>query len=327
MAILAGIDEAGLGPVLGPLVVSGVAFEIPDELVGQCLWKVLGASCTREVGKRKRRLVIADSKKLHKSSAGLAGLERSALVALAAMGYEAATGKEDADFAALLTAVAPAARESFGDYDWYHFEELKLPLCDEVGDVGTQRNAVRRDMSLNGVQPMAVISEPLPEGHYNRVVEKTRNKAVVLGGQVLKIVDRIVRSAGKHRHVIIHVDRLGGRRHYREPLSRALPDFSMHVLTETETYSAYRLMRGGLQVDIDFGTKGDDREFVVALASIVSKYIREVSMYAFNRYWCARLETLKPTAGYYQDAQRWLRDAGDTIAAMGVSRDRLIRRR
>ncbi|MCH8916798.1 MAG: hypothetical protein IIC52_01970 [Proteobacteria bacterium] len=42
MAIVAGIDEAGFGPTLGPLVVSGVAFRVPDDQVDRCLYGLLG---------------------------------------------------------------------------------------------------------------------------------------------------------------------------------------------------------------------------------------------------------------------------------------------
>ena len=47
MAIVAGIDEAGYGPLLGPLVVSVVAFEVPDGLAGVDLWELLSAAVSR----------------------------------------------------------------------------------------------------------------------------------------------------------------------------------------------------------------------------------------------------------------------------------------
>ena len=48
-----------------------------------------------------------------------------------------------------------------------------------------------------------------------------------------------------------------------------------------------------------------------ALASMVAKYVAgELSMLAFNRYWCARLPELRPTAGYPTDARRFDREVG-----------------
>ena len=63
MAILVGIDEAGFGPILGPLVVSSSTFSLPRQLLASDLWQVL----RRSVGNRRKRLagrlLIADSKK------------------------------------------------------------------------------------------------------------------------------------------------------------------------------------------------------------------------------------------------------------------------
>ena len=41
-----------------------------------------------------------------------------------------------------------------------------------------------------------------------------------------------------------------------------------------------------------------------ALASMTAKYLRELSMRAFNEFWCARVPGLRPTAGYPTDAPR-----------------------
>ncbi len=132
MAILAGIDEAGFGPTLGPLVVSGVAFQVPDRQLGQCLWKTLRATCGKKVTKTPRRLVIADSKKLYKSRGGLGALERAALVMLAVRGHRPTTWR------ALLDAVAPDAGELLEQYPWYANANVSLPLAQDAGDIGTR---------------------------------------------------------------------------------------------------------------------------------------------------------------------------------------------
>ncbi|MEN6336244.1 MAG: hypothetical protein ABFE01_18475, partial [Phycisphaerales bacterium] len=86
MAILAGIDEAGFGPLLGPLVVSSTAFSVQPALLEADLWEVLGKS----VGKCRKhlqgRLLIADSKKAFNRDEGLGHLERTSLIALDCLG-------------------------------------------------------------------------------------------------------------------------------------------------------------------------------------------------------------------------------------------------
>ncbi len=83
MAILAGIDEAGFGPILGPLVVTGVSFRVPDDQLDVCLWETLRESCSHLPARAAQRLVITDSKKLYRSRRHLPAIERPALVMLA----------------------------------------------------------------------------------------------------------------------------------------------------------------------------------------------------------------------------------------------------
>ena len=44
--------------------------------------------------------------------------------------------------------------------------------------------------------------------------------------------------------------------------------------------------------------RADPTDGLVALASIVSKTVRELWMDVFNAYWLARMPGLRPTAGY-----------------------------
>src|SRR5690606_5725600 len=88
MYIYAGIDEAGYGPLLGPLVVGRCVLALPD-LPGDAkapdLWAMLERAVCRTLTGRKGRIAVNDSKKVHTPSAGLTHLERGVL-AFAALG-------------------------------------------------------------------------------------------------------------------------------------------------------------------------------------------------------------------------------------------------
>lgn len=320
MTILAGIDEAGLGPVLGPLVVSGVAFRLPNKHVNTSLWKLLGETCSKDPKKSSRRLTIADSKKLFNRRQSMAPLERAALVMLHIAGHRPETFKE------LLQCITTDASAALSHYPWYENHDLALPVCEDVGDIATRANAVRRNCKEHHIDPLGIFSEPLNTGQFNRLIKSTRNKAVVLSGLVLRVIDRIMQTA-PDEHIRLCVDRLGGRTHYRETLTTAMPGYELQILEETSTKSAYRLVKSSRICRIEFVTGGENEHFLIALASVYSKYLRELYMKMFNAYWCEKIEGLKPTAGYYTDAQRWLGETDEIIKKHSINRDLLVRQR
>jgi len=320
LAIVSGIDEAGFGPLLGPLVVTGVAFRVPDSQAHRCLWDTLSETCTRPPDRDHRRLAVADSKQLFRGRADLSALERAALVMLAV------AGQRPKNWRALLEALAPNATVPLDRYPWYTGRNFDLPLSSGVGDIGTRANALRRNMAEERVELLGVFAEPILEEQFNQLVGKTGNKAVAMLGTALRVIDHVLRCAPDPR-VRLCVDRLGGRLHYREALQTAFPQFELQILEECSDRSAYRLANSSRVCRIEFVAGGEDRHFAIALASVFSKYVRELYMHAFNDYWSGQVASLRPTAGYYTDAKRWLSDAASELDRMGIDRMTLIRQR
>jgi hypothetical protein len=196
----------------------------------------------------------------------------------------------------------------------------------KVGDVATRANAIRRNCREQGIEFLGAFSEPVVEPDYNDLLSRIRNKASVNMGLALRVIDRILNGTAD-LEVRIYVDRLGGRVHYREALGTAFPAFELQVLLETPDRSAYRLNGSTRTCTVEFAVGGEDRQFATALASVYSKYVRELYMHAFNRYWSERIDGIRPTAGYFGDADRWLKDAAPTLRRLEIKRSMLVRRR
>ena len=317
--IIVGIDEAGYGPLLGPLVVTGAAFSVPEALAGADLWEVLSASICRRQSRHDLRLPIADSKKLYNRKRGLTALERSVLVMLHTAESQPRTLR------GLLKVLSCAALADLDDYPWYEGFDSEIPSTTTPADIATRANAVRRDLRGAGLTVQGVSVELLCAGHFNRLIERTRNKATVLMGLALRLAQRVLQ--GSEQGVRICVDRHGGREHYVEKLMTFFEGCRLRVVEESDCRSAYELSSGPRSWSIEFVKKGEDEHLPIALASMYSKYVRELLMQAINGYFRRRLRGLTPTAGYYKDARRFLADVEPVIRTEGLERSMLIRSR
>jgi hypothetical protein len=109
-------------------------------------------------------------------------------------------------------------------------------------------------------------------------------------------------------------DKHGGRHYYYGPLTRSFPGTWIDRGPEGPELSRYTLRDHSRRVEVSLAPRADQNDGLVALASIVSKTIRELWMDVFNAYWCARVPGLRPTAGYPNDSKRF-RAAIETVAA------------
>lgn len=316
--LLLGIDEAGYGPLLGPLVVGGTLFRVPDGDAPPDLWKRLSRSICRAPKARDTRLAVADSKKLFSQKAGLDRLERAALVMLRA------AGKQPSSLRELLSIVAKEACGALDTYPWYSDFDLPLPVEGNADAISIQANAVRRDMDAGGCKLASISVEALAEGHFNRQMSTLRNKATLLSGLALRIVHRAVASRQGER-LLVSIDRQGGRSHYADQLMAFFEPQSLAILEESDARSAYELTDMNGPWRIEFMVNAESRHLPVALASIYCKYIRELLMRGLNAYFCERVGGLRATAGYYVDAQRFLRDIGPAIERERLDRNMLVR--
>jgi hypothetical protein len=78
---------------------------------------------------------------------------------------------------------------------------------------------------------------------------------------------------------------------------------------------------------IIFTEKAESQSMSVAVASMLSKYLREALMRRFNAWWKNHLPDLAPTAGYYNDGLRFLKDIDPMRQKLGITSEQLVRSR
>lgn len=318
--IIAGIDEAGYGPILGPLVVSAAAFEVPADTADACLWTRLRKAVAQTANHRDARVPIIDSKKLHKPKEGVARLERTVLASVGAWrGHPPRLG-------GLLGLLASEAIPMLQEYAWYKGADPALPTRADAGGVRIAASLLKREMDAAGVSLAGICSEVLPEGHYNRLVGNTQNKAVVLLGLTLRLIQRIGDAFPEHE-IRFFVDKQGARDHYGPLLMRSFEHKRLRVIHEDHERSDYEMVGGAANWRVRFQESGETHQMPIALASCTSKYLREVLMHCFNAWWSTHVPELSPTAGYYTDGLRFLRDIREKVAALGVNEAMLVRSR
>jgi ribonuclease HII len=317
MVLLAGIDEAGFGPLLGPLVVSSCAFSVRPEMAEGDLWQVLRKSVGRTRKGLRGRLLVADSKKAYKRSEGLGHLERSALGALGCL------GKNPSDLGGLLAALCPDCLGRLIEYPWYRETERRLLPVDRP-DLRIAANVFADDMAHRGVKLVDLASHCLDVAHYNTMIHSVKNKAQVLFMTTTRLMQSLLdQFPGQDIHILI--DRQGGRVHYREHLLRSFSEMDLRIVGESEQRSAYELRSRSRVVQVSFEVGADDCHFAVALASMVSKYVRELLMERVNRYFAKKSPELRPTAGYWKDGLRFLEDVRSQLPEFEIDRHRLVR--
>ncbi|MHC5019580.1 MAG: hypothetical protein ACYTGX_05610 [Planctomycetota bacterium] len=320
-----GLDEAGYGPTLGPLtlglaVLSGPAVIADPATEGAAVWELLSAG-TRPPGRGDAdRVVVGDSKRIHKPGKGIGPLEEQALALLYAQ-----RGELPADWDTLCGWLAPGERPP--EPPWARGAELALPRAADPEAIRRRGGALASACAAAGVRLRYFRVRAVHEPEFNAGIAGAGNKSAALFGWAATLLDAVWRVplADDAAPRLATCDKQGGRDRYLPLLGGAFPDaVTVRRGAEQRAHSEYTLRRNGRDAVIRFEAKGE-RHWPVAAASMLAKYVRELAMESLNTFWTGDLPELRATAGYPQDAKRFLADIEAARAARGIAREEMVR--
>ncbi|MBI2559808.1 MAG: hypothetical protein HYW14_01575 [Planctomycetes bacterium] len=330
MAIVAGIDEAGYGPTIGPLVVTGVVFNVPDDYANKSIWHLLGDAVTKNVQRVHKadspqangsteRIVVDDSKKVY-SSCGLKRIEDGALPFMWCLKGPITS------FLGLLKALSCYDVDVLNSYPWYVGKDLSLPIASNPLTITNNVQLLTRTMAEKGVKLHGIRSVSVSTIEFNKQINLTCNKSLVLFQSCAKLLTAIWKKFGT-RGPKVFVDKHGGRNKYHHLLSKAFHGCQIKTFKESEEISTYEIKKFDREMVVSFIEKAEDSHFPAALASMYSKYVRELFIKLFNAYWQEKVPGLRPTAGYPLDAKRFLQQIHGARNASEISDQILIRKK
>jgi hypothetical protein len=284
-----GIDEAGYGPNLGPLVQAAVAVHLPEH--DHAGWETIRPFARRVCEAEGGCFLIDDSKKVYAGVNGFGKLEEGVL------GW--------------FGEAWPGCVHMVGD-------EPEMLAEREYDGISRHPSIPPSRIAVNYVTPAS----------FNPVVEKSGTKATVLGFGIVSLLRSMLGQLPEDGEAVhVHADKQGGRHFYGPLLQDAFENGFVIAEKEGPLESRYRVLELGREVVVRFTPRADGASAAVALASMVCKYLRELGMQEFNDYWGSHVPGLKPTAGYPEDAKRYYAAIHPTMLALKIEPDTVWRRK
>ena len=297
-----GIDENGLGPLLGPLIVTGVALDISCERLEPL--KNLAPDIPS----------IDDSKKVFSQRS----LKKGESLALALIGT--INRAVPASFRDLLAALHCEATGSFpfpcltGETEQFCMaQNPTLPLWCEPGDVERVGEELGRGLKEAGLGQGCIVSAAWCPLALNRKVSEGTNK-FDLDLQTFLRITRVFQDLYA-KPVDVVAGKVGSRVYYSDAIEGFFGQ-QPEILGQASGESAYRL---GSNVRLRFVMDADNKFMHVSMASIVGKYLREVFMEAIFRFFRGCGDLRRPSG--YRDpvTKEFIRMTEGFLSESGVS--------
>lgn len=276
-----GIDENGLGPLMGPLVVTGTLLKYKKN---STVWfddisdsKSFFATRTANNFFRVEQTTISVFYLTHKR------LPCSPTEILDAYygGLHCLSGEN------ICTNNIPKK------FIWSEPEAVKK-RCDSFAEW-----TVKNNMEVEGVH-----SAYICPNRFNGFIKTGATKLLV---DFLTFCT-IVKKVSQKKNLEVQAGKIGGVKFYRTYLRYGLPDYTAAILEEKENISSYLLQDGQTDFRMDFIMDVEKRSFPAALSSIIGKYVRELFMESIRR----TLGIKEDISGYYDRKTTKLLDSLNT---------------
>ncbi len=163
----------------------------------------------------------------------------------------------------------------------------------------------------------AIHSVVIGPSQFNRGLAAMDSKAAVHFSAFARLLRPLWDRAVDGVPTAVTGDKHGGRHYYLEPLLSVFADAWIDRGPEGAALSRYTIRDALRRLELNLMPKADGHHGLVALASIVSKTVRELWMDGFNAYWQSQVPGLRPTAGYPVDARRFRRAIEESASAAG----------
>ena len=244
-------------------------------------------------------ITIGDSKKLYQGKS-LTALEASLL----------------ASFRTIKKDTMPIANEPIANEPIANDIEKIDQLSERFEAVLRQYQVRLLDMQYRTIEPK----------EFNQLLDRFDSKGALLSNVTLRLIAEQLEKLPPDANILILCDKHGGRNHYLDILSTFFPGEFMQVVKQSRESSIYRLTSARRRLEFRFLAKGE-AHLPIALASMLSKYQRELAMIQFNAFWRSHIPDLQPTAGYPEDARRFRRQIAEVQQQLGITDDALWRKR
>jgi len=266
-----GVDEAGYGPNLGPLVVAATLWHV-DSVASELREVEAKAKSKTRQTRRSRRdsgmgeagldlyarlaplvapppasalLSVADSKRLYSPQRGLEPLERIAQVTACLLRFEKTT---EHWFTLAQALTANNGLPDLASWPWYAASQQQATLGTPEKSAGRESieplaQAIREQGEQTGLRFVSAAVAIVEPRVFNEACETYDNKSTVLSTVTLKLVRQLVQHAQAQAPddaILCRCDRHGGRARYRGLLETAFPETWFEPLEETALLSRYQ---------------------------------------------------------------------------------------
>jgi ribonuclease HII len=307
--LVLGADENGMGPRLGPLIASSVTLEISAYR--------RAALCERGLG-----LGLTDSKQT-------GGFGRMALLESVALALvEAAHGSRPDCVDALLDCVAPSLRAalqtrcpdaSTAAQCWS--VNPRLPVFG--GDLAEGARLVEALRGRSSLRIVDVQSRLVCAGLLNERKARGQNKLEVDLALFEELVSHAAERYAGGGPLLAICGMVGGIRDYQARFSR----FAAEQVQPLPSRRGQRRYQLGSVAELRFEIGADARHLPVALASMLGKYVRELSMRRIGDFYRRQVPELPRASGYHDPVtSRFIEATEPDRKRLGIAADCFRRR-